>query len=126
MPRPRLRLRLARRAPLVAVALAVVACGGGGDASDPGTAPPPAGPVDVFTPGNVFSPFSATIPVGGTVRFNISGAAHNVKFDRTTAGAPADVPVVNDVVVARTFGTKGTFPYDCTVHPGMSGQVVVR
>lgn len=121
MSLPLPRLRRARRAPLVA--LAVVACGGG---SDPGTAPVPAAPVDVFTPGTVFSPFSATIPVGGTVRFNISGAAHNVKFDRTTAGAPADIPVVSDVVVARTFGTQGTFAYDCTVHPGMSGQVVVK
>jgi len=28
--------------------------------------------------------------------------------------------------VARTFSTKGVFPYDCTVHPGMSGQVEVK
>jgi plastocyanin len=82
--------------------------------------------VDVFTPGNTFSPFSATIPVGGTVRFNISGTPHNVIFGKTPAGAPADVNVVDNVVVPRTFNTRGTFLYDCTVHPGMSGQVVVQ
>lgn len=82
-------------------------------------------PADVFTPGNVFSPFSTVVAVGGTVRFNISGDQHNVIFSRV-AGAPPDVNVVRNVVVSRTFTTRGTFTYDCTVHPGMSGQVVVQ
>ncbi len=82
--------------------------------------------VDVYTPGNTFSPFSATIPVGGTVRFNISGTPHNVIFGKTPAGAPADVNVVDNIAVSRMFTTRGTFLYDCTVHPGMSGQVVVQ
>lgn len=82
-------------------------------------------PVDVFTPGNVFSPFNTVIPVGTTVRFNIAGDQHNVIFG-SVAGAPANVNVVQNVVVSRTFTTRGTFPYDCTVHPGMSGQVVVQ
>jgi plastocyanin len=114
MPRPR---RLA--APLAL-------CLAAGCSHPDSTAPTPAtGPADVFTPGNVFSPFNTVIHVGGTVRFNISGEAHNVVF-RGTAGAPADVPVATNAVVSRTFTTKGTFPYDCTVHPGMSGQVVVQ
>jgi plastocyanin len=59
------------------------------------------------------------------VRFNIS-SSHNVIFRRTTAGAPLDIKVVTDSIVVRRFTTKGTFPYDCTVHPGMSGEIVVQ
>ena len=92
------------------------------------TGPPPSATFDVFTPGNVFSPFSTTISVGGTVTFHISGSpeGHNVIFGKSTQGAPADINVVISATVARTFNTRGTFSYDCTVHPGMTGQVVVQ
>lgn len=112
------------RVPVLLIALPLaVACGS--DSPTPPVIPPVNGVADVFTPGNVFSPFSTTIPVGGTVRFNISGDQHNVIFKRI-AGAPSDVNIVKDQVASRTFPTAGTFPYDCTVHPGMSGQVVVQ
>lgn len=82
--------------------------------------------VDVYTPGNTFSPFTATVRVSGVVRFNIFGDEHNVIFSQATPGYPADVNVVRDVVVERTFATVGTFPYSCTVHPGMTGEIVVK
>lgn len=81
--------------------------------------------VDVFTPGLVFSPSFLTITVGSTVRFNITGVAHDVTFQAVT-GAPASIPVTQGQVVSRTFNTKGTFPYDCRTHPGMSGTVTVQ
>jgi plastocyanin len=83
-------------------------------------------PVDVFTPGLVFSPFSTTIAAGGSVRFHITGDEHNVIFSTAVPGAPPDINVVKDQTVSRTFSIRGTFPYDCTVHPGMSGEIVVR
>lgn len=86
----------------------------------------PAPIVDVFTPGNSFSPFSATVTVGGTVRFNIFGDDHDVDFTGSATGRPEDIIVVRDTVVSRTFSTKGTFPYACNVHPGMNGQVIVQ
>jgi plastocyanin len=104
------------------------ACGGGGgDApTTPGGGnPPPAATVDVFTPGLAFSPAFVTISVGGTVRFNITGVAHDVTF-QNVPGAPASIPVTQNAVVSRTFNTKGTFPYDCRTHPGMSGSVTVQ
>jgi plastocyanin len=82
--------------------------------------------VEVFTPGNTFSPFTVTIDVGDVVRFQIFGDDHNVIFASGQTGAPADVNVVRDVTVDRTFTASGTFGYSCTVHPGMNGEVVVR
>jgi plastocyanin len=79
---------------------------------------------DVITSGEVFIPFSLNVPQGETVRFVIFDDEHDVEFDNR-AGAPADIPVVRDVIVPRTFSTKGTFPYVCNVHPGMVGQIIV-
>lgn len=92
------------------------------------TAPePPPGPTvaDVFTPGLVFSPPFLTIAVGSTVRFNITGDAHDVTF-QAVQGAPQSIPVTTNQVISRTFSVKGTFPYDCRTHPGMSGSVTVQ
>jgi plastocyanin len=97
-------------------------CGSGG--TDPATDPPPKVAAEVSTPGQVFSPTELRIIAGDSVRFNITGS-HNVIFNRA-AGAPPDVPVVTNTAVWRTFATRGTFPYDCTVHPGMSGEIVVQ
>ena len=100
----------------------LVGCSGGGDAP----VAPTTQPADVFTTGNTFSPFSTRIAVGTVVRFNIFGDDHNVIFSRAVEGFPADINVVRNVVVARTFGTRGTFSYTCTVHPGMDGEIVVK
>lgn len=78
----------------------------------------------VFMPGNSFSPFNITIRVNGTVRFEFPSALHNVIFVNR-AGAPSDIQQTSSVTVSRTFGTIGVFPYDCTLHSGMSGQVSV-
>ena len=80
---------------------------------------------DVYTPGNTFSPFSLRVTRGSTVRFNIYGENHNVIFGRSTSGAPTDINVVKDVVVSRQFSAAGSFSYSCTVHPGMTGEIVV-
>jgi len=82
--------------------------------------------VEVFTPGNTFSPFTATLSVGGIARFNIFGDDHNVIFTPGTPGAPQDINIVRDVVVDRTFTTAGSYSYSCTVHPGMNGEIIVH
>ena len=78
---------------------------------------------------NSFSPFTTTIRLGQTVAFDFGSLAHNVIFkDRAQhPGVPADIPdATSNKLVNRTFTTAGTFPFDCTIHPGMSGQVVVN
>jgi plastocyanin len=81
-------------------------------------------PAVVSMPGFTFSPFTTNIKVGKTVEFDFPSEAHNVIFEKKT-GAPTDIQVVLNTKVTRTFNTVGTFPYDCTIHPGMSGQVIV-
>ncbi len=79
----------------------------------------------VTTPGNSFAPSSTTIPVGGTVTWQFSGT-HNVTFG---AAAPAGGNIPDQTAgnaVSRTFGTAGTYDYQCTRHNGMTGQVMVQ
>jgi plastocyanin len=41
-------------------------------------------------------------------------------------GAPADIPGNNSgTTVNRTFATAGTYIYNCHIHPGMRGSIVV-
>ncbi|HEU4721759.1 MAG TPA: plastocyanin/azurin family copper-binding protein [Gemmatimonadaceae bacterium] len=104
--------------------LAAAAACGGSEPTSPGPTPGGTTTAVVSTPGNTFSPPFLTIALGASVRFEIRGNPHNVIF--STAGAPANINVVSNTDVTRTFATRGTFPYDCTVHPGMSGEIIVR
>jgi len=74
---------------------------------------------------NTFTPFTTTIRVGQSVAFDFPALAHNVIFAQRT-GKPADIPATQNQTVTRMFATAGTFPFDCTIHPGMSGQVIVN
>jgi plastocyanin len=112
-----------------AVMLSVVAAGCG---SDGGTTTPPTSnnkSVDVFTLSSAFSPNFLQIAQGDTVRFNIvpaaNGEGHDVTFD-AQSGVPANIKVTLNGVIPRVFSTKGTFHYNCFVHPGMSGDIVVQ
>jgi len=77
----------------------------------------------VLMPNTTFSPATSTIKVNQSVAFDFPALAHNVTFERT--GSPTNIPSTQNATVLRQFTTAGTFPYVCTIHPGMSGQVVV-
>jgi plastocyanin len=110
---------------LAACVSATIACG-----SDTSTMPPPNKSYDVFTIGDTFSPSFLTIAAGDTVRFNFAaggdGMGHDVAFNSSPAGHPANIPVTTSGVVRRVFDTRGTFHYNCFVHPGMAGDVIVE
>jgi plastocyanin len=93
--------------------------------SDDGSGPNTNEPPTVSMPGFSFVPFTTTIKVGGDVVFDFPAEPHNVIFTRLT-GAPMDIQATINSRVRRTFAVAGTFPYDCTIHPGMSGAVVVQ
>jgi plastocyanin len=80
----------------------------------------------VFTmQANTFTPAQATIRVGQSVLFDFPADIHNVIFQQRT-GKPADIPATSSQAITRTFATTGTFPFDCTLHPGMSATVIVN
>ena len=124
--------------------LIVVLGGCGGAYSTDPPAPPPPPPPGNGTPTatanvamtktgdgyggdvNAFNPSAVTITRSGTVTWtNNTGLIHNVTFGIAT-GAPANVGDLASGSAARTFATAGTFPYQCTNHPGMTGSVVVQ
>jgi Bacterial Ig-like domain (group 2)./Copper binding proteins, plastocyanin/azurin family. len=73
-----------------------------------------------------FKPAQVDITAGGTVTWQFSTLTHNVTFGGSAAGTPANIPDATSASVARTFTTAGTFAYSCTLHPGMTGTVVVH
>lgn len=75
--------------------------------------------------GDVFTPNKVVIGEGGSVTWNFSAVTHNVTF-ASTPGAPAPINDAYSVSVSRTFNQGGNFAYNCTIHAGMSGQVIVR
>jgi plastocyanin len=72
-----------------------------------------------------FQPGTVEIAIGGTVTWTFQALAHNVTFAATT-GAPSNIGNNSNTQVSRTFNTLGTFVYDCTLHGGMTGRVIVH
>jgi plastocyanin len=117
--------------------LAAAACGGGGDATSPGNTGNPGGtpggtpgtpaPVQqnaVSVTDNLFTPADIQVAPGTTVTWTWASDAreHNVTFtDGTSSGNKT-----GGATYSRTFGTAGTFTYNCTLHAGMSGSVLVK
>ena len=111
----------------VIVALSVIAAGCGGDGGGYGSGPNgnggPSTSTSVAVRNNVFEPASTTVGVGATVTWTwAQGAAeHNVTFDDGPKSATQATGGYT-----RVFGTAGSYPYHCTLHPGMTGSVTVR
>jgi plastocyanin len=72
-----------------------------------------------------FLPFETVIRQNGTVSFVFPTLDHNVIWDRRLAGAPTDINTTRNQTVTRTFPTVGVFNYQCTLHPGMEGRIIV-
>ncbi|HKC39550.1 MAG TPA: hypothetical protein VKC15_08445, partial [Gemmatimonadales bacterium] len=76
---------------------------------------------------NNFTPDSISVPRNTVVTFDWGAgptSVHNVTFDGV-AGAPSNIANRTSGSVQKTFGSVGTFPYQCTNHLGMTGMVVV-
>lgn len=78
------------------------------------------------TPALVFDPSQVDITAGGTVTWRFGTVTHNVTFNGTGAGTPANVDNTTSANQTRTFTTAGSYPYHCTLHAGMNGTVVVH
>ncbi|HEY6829034.1 MAG TPA: plastocyanin/azurin family copper-binding protein [Gemmatimonadaceae bacterium] len=117
-------------AAVLAAAVSLAACGGDGASSvDPVPTPGPVvtSAVVQATPANQFTPGTINLAVGGSVEFDFGPVAHDVFFDGAPSGAPSNITAPSfNTSVSRTFTAKGRYVYNCHIHPGMSGVVVVQ
>jgi len=70
-----------------------------------------------------FAPATTAVPVGTTVTWtNRDDVPHNVVSTEKKFASPV---LDTDEQFSHTFDGKGTYPYYCSIHPKMTGQVVV-
>jgi plastocyanin len=127
-----------RLAVVSAILMFAIACGGGYSSTPaspsptPSPTPTPGGPSSsVSIPagaqslGNrAFIPDELDVAVGTTVTWmNTDSISHTSTSN--AAGWNSGI-VAPGGQFAFAFQTAGTFPYHCTIHPGMVGTVVVR
>ncbi len=68
-------------------------------------------------------PATTSVNVGDTVTWrNESGATHNATADD---GSFASGSIADGGSRSVTFASAGSFPYHCTIHPSMTGTIVV-
>jgi len=81
-------------------------------------------PIDVRIDNFSFGPTDVTVPVGTTVTWtNHDDIPHTVvSTDKAFKSKVLDT----DEKFSFTFTTAGTYPYFCSIHPKMTGKVVVR
>jgi plastocyanin len=88
-------------------------------------APPPASmAVTVDMRDNLFTPTPARVLAGGTVTWVNRGAVQHNSTSDTNLWASGNLNPNQSY--ERTFPTAGTFPYNCTLHPGMNGTIIVQ
>jgi plastocyanin len=71
-----------------------------------------------------FTPATAAVPVGTTVIWtNHDDIPHNVVSPEQKFKSPV---LDTDDMFSHKFEAAGTYKYYCSIHPRMTGQVVVR
>jgi plastocyanin len=106
---------------IVAVGIAIAACGSTPGASAQG----PVATTHVDLPKSYkFAPVAIVVTTGATVTWtNSDNFTHSVKFDGDASPGAVMKPGAS---TTRTFATPGTYPYVCAFHPqDMKGTVVV-
>ena len=78
--------------------------------------------IDNFT----FSPGTLTVPLGTTVTWtNRDNDVHTVTADDTPPTFES-AGLDTDDTFSFTFNKAGTYPYHCSLHPHMTGKIVVQ
>lgn len=112
---------------LVVLIFGIVSCGGGtsnGSESSTTASSAAGGGAQVVMKDIAFDPQSITINVGESVTWtNEDSVAHTVVADN---GEFESGELGNGETFSFTFASAGTYPYTCTIHPGMKGTVIVQ
>jgi plastocyanin len=72
----------------------------------------------------VFGPQTLTVPVGTTVTWTNGDDIPHTSV--STEGVFKSKVLDTDEKFSYTFTKVGTYPYYCTIHPKMTGQIVVQ
>jgi len=81
----------------------------------------PSGGLNIVEKNYQFVPSTLTVKVGDIVTFsNQDSVVHHVVVGSTDLGEQQ-----TDQDVTWTADTNGTFPVKCTIHPSMTGQIIV-
>ena len=118
-------------AALLILAAVSAGCSSAGPAApaEPAASPAPAtsGTAAAVTIQNfAFSPATITVKPGTTVTWtNQDSASHTIMSDGTPAAFSSGT-LANGATYQFTFTSPGTYPYHCTIHPSMTGTVVVQ
>jgi plastocyanin len=72
-----------------------------------------------------FSPQTLSVPVGTTVTWLNRDSVPKIVV---SAEQPLETPPILRAgqAFSRTFATAGTYSYFCSIHPGVTGKIVVR
>lgn len=74
---------------------------------------------------DTFTPNFVSIARTGSVTWTFGARLHNVNFEGA-AGTPGNIGDSINESETRTFNTAGNFSYVCTIHPSMTGTVLVQ
>ena len=72
----------------------------------------------------VFGPQTLTVPVGATVTWTNSDDIPHTSV--STEGVFKSKVLDTDEKFSYTFAKAGTYPYYCTIHPKMTGKIIVQ
>ena len=108
---------------LIAV-VSLSACSSGNGASSTMTSSQPVSGNSITLANFAFSPPTLTVKVGTTVTWtNNDGTTHIVTSD---TGVFNSGNLATNATFSFTFNSAGTFAYHCSIHPSMTGRVIVQ
>jgi len=89
-----------------------------------GAQPKPAPGPRIEIHGHKYSPATVTVPVGTTIAWvNHDDEIHTVFSTTQAFNSPA---IETEETYSHTFSKPGTYAYFCTLHPLMTGTVIVK
>lgn len=88
------------------------------------TSSPSPGANEVFIQNYAFNPSTITVPVNTTITWtNKDPVNHTVTSDNGLFDSGA---IQSKGIYSRQFTTAGTYPYHCSIHTYMTGNVIVQ
>jgi plastocyanin len=87
----------------------------------------PGGGTTITMKNFAFDPSSVTVKTGTMVTWvNQDAASHAIASDNSSSVAFSSDPLPTGASYNFTFATPGTFTYHCSIHPSMTGTIIVQ